>query len=45
MVVWVKALRKKYNSEDILGIKLCAIFWHFLDVLWVFLFLFLLFVR
>jgi cytochrome c oxidase subunit 3 len=45
MVVSVKALRKKYNSEDILGIKLCAIFWHFLDVLWVFLFLFLLFVR
>ncbi len=45
MVVWVKALRKKYNSDDLLGIKLCAIFWHFLDVLWVSLFLFLLFVR
>jgi cytochrome c oxidase subunit 3 len=45
MVVWIKASRKKYNSEELLGIKLCAIFWHFLDVLWVFLFLFLLFVR
>jgi cytochrome c oxidase subunit 3 len=45
LVVWVKAMRQKYNSEDIIGIRLCAIFWHFLDVLWIFLFLFLLFVR
>jgi len=44
-VVWVNSLRKKYNSENLLGIKLCAIFWHFLDVLWIYLFLFLLFVR
>ena len=43
--VWVKSLRNKYNSENLLGIKLCAIFWHFLDVLWIYLFLFLLFVR
>lgn len=44
-VVWVKALREKYNAENYLGIKLCAIFWHFLDGLWIFLFTFLLFVR
>lgn len=44
-VVWVKALGKRYNSEDHYGIKVCAIFWHFLDALWIFLFLFLLFVR
>ena len=43
--VWVKSLSQKYNSENLLGIKLCAIFWHFLDALWIFLFLFLLFVR
>jgi cytochrome c oxidase subunit 3 len=41
-VVWVKALRGKYDSENFLGVKLCAIFWHFLDVLWILLFLFLL---
>lgn len=45
MVVWVKAAGKKYNSENILGIQLSAIFWHFLDVLWIYLFLFLLFIR
>lgn len=45
MVVCVKALGQKYNSENFLGIKLCAIFWHFLDALWIFLFLFLLFIR
>ena len=45
IVVWVKSLLNKYNSENLLGIKLCAIFWHFLDVLWIYLFLFLLFER
>ncbi len=44
-VVWIKSRLQKYNSENLLGIRLCAIFWHFLDVLWVFLFLFLLFLR
>jgi cytochrome c oxidase subunit 3 len=45
IVVWAKAKRNKYTSEDMLGIKLCAIFWHFLDLLWIYLFLFLLLVR
>ena len=45
LVVWVKSIMQKYNSENLLGIRLCAVFWHFLDVLWIFLFLFLLFVR
>lgn len=45
MVVWIKTLGQKYNSENLLGIRLCAIFWHFLDALWIYLFLFLLFVR
>ncbi|MEO6904239.1 MAG: heme-copper oxidase subunit III [Bacteroidia bacterium] len=45
IVVFIKASLKKYNSENFLGIRLCAIFWHFLDLLWIYLFLFLLFVR
>lgn len=45
MVVWIKSMGQKYNSENFLGIRLCAIFWHFLDALWIYLFLFLLFVR
>lgn len=45
LVVLVKSIQQKYNSENILGIRLCAIFWHFLDILWIYLFIFLLFVR
>lgn len=44
-VVWIKSIQGKYNSENLLGVRLCAIFWHFLDLLWIYLFLFLLFVR
>lgn len=44
-VVWIKSTQQKYNSENLLGVRLCAIFWHFLDLLWIYLFLFLLFVR
>lgn len=44
-VVLLKALRHKYNAENLLGLQLCSIFWHFLDVIWVYLFLFLYFVR
>lgn len=44
-VVWIKSKQGKYDSENLLGIRLCAIFWHFLDLLWIYLFLFLLFVR
>jgi len=36
---------KKYSAADYLGIELTAIYWHFLDVLWVYLFLFLYFYR
>lgn len=36
-----KSLLKKYSSADYLGIELTAIYWHFLDLLWVYLFLFL----
>jgi cytochrome c oxidase subunit 3 len=34
-------LRGKYSAQKHLGLSLCAIFWHFLDILWVILFLFL----
>jgi cytochrome c oxidase subunit 3 len=44
-VVYVKALRKRYSANNYLGIKLCAIYWHFLDALWVYLFLFMLLMR
>ncbi len=37
----VKSILKKYSSQDYLGLELTAIYWHFLDLLWVYLFLFL----
>jgi len=40
-VSFTKSLLKKYSSADYLGIELTAIYWHFLDFLWVYLFLFL----
>lgn len=45
LVVWVKSLGQKYNADNLLGIRVCAVFWHFLDALWIYLFLFLIFVR
>lgn len=41
MVSLTKNLLKKYSSANSLGIELTAIYWHFLDLLWVYLFLFL----
>jgi cytochrome c oxidase subunit III len=37
--------KQKYNSTQTLGIELGAIFWHFLDFLWLYLFLFLYFFK
>ncbi|HXP52840.1 MAG TPA: cytochrome c oxidase subunit 3, partial [Bacteroidia bacterium] len=39
------SLKNKYTAHNYLGLSLCGIFWHFLDVLWVILFLFLYYFR
>jgi cytochrome c oxidase subunit 3 len=36
-----KTIKKRYSSADYLGLELTATYWHFLDILWVYLFLFL----
>lgn len=43
--VCIKSFRKIYHSKNLLGLQLSSIFWHFLDLLWVYLFLFLYFAR
>lgn len=43
--LYIRALRGKYNQVEYAGIETGALFWHFLDVLWLFLFLFLLFIH
>jgi cytochrome c oxidase subunit 3 len=45
MVVLYKSSQNIYNSRSLLGIQNCAIYWHFLDGLWIYLFIFLLYVR
>jgi cytochrome c oxidase subunit 3 len=40
-VIVFKQLKGRYNSVQTLGIELGAMYWHFLDLLWVYLFLFL----
>jgi cytochrome c oxidase subunit 3 len=39
-VVLINAYRNQYSSEQTLGVKLAELFWHFLDFLWLYLFLF-----
>ncbi len=40
LVVLVNQLRGKYSGKDYLGLELGATFWHFLDLLWIYLILF-----
>ena len=41
----INSFRNKYSAESHLGLSLAIAFWHFLDILWIVLFLFLLFNR
>ncbi len=44
-VTLINSLKGKYNAQNTLGLELCSIYWHFLDILWVYLFLFLYYIR
>lgn len=41
--VCIKSFKQLYHSKNLLGLQLCSIYWHFLDLLWVYLFLFIYF--
>ena len=45
LVVIYNHFKYKYTSDDLLGFELSAIFWHFIDVLWIYLFFFFYFIR
>jgi len=45
LVVITQQLRKRYTPDNMLGLELGATFWHFLDILWVYLILFMFFVK
>ncbi len=43
LVALVAAFQLKINAKALTQIKICTTYWHFLDALWVYLFLFLVF--
>ncbi len=45
LVVIYNHLKNKYTPTNLLGFELGAIFWHFVDVLWIYLFFFFYFIR
>ncbi|MGZ0015215.1 cytochrome c oxidase subunit 3 [Yeosuana sp. AK3] len=45
MVVIYNHFKQKYDVSNMLGFELSLTFWHFIDILWIYLFLFLYFVR
>lgn len=45
VVVIYNHFKQKYNAKNMLGLELAANFWHFVDLLWLVLFLFLYFFR
>ncbi|WP_432672748.1 cytochrome c oxidase subunit 3 [Flavobacterium sp. SM2513] len=45
LVIIYNHFKQKYNSSQTIGIELGATFWHFLDFLWLYLFLFLYFFK
>jgi len=45
LVVIYNHFKLKYNAKNMLGFELAATFWHFVDFLWLYLFLFLYFFR
>lgn len=45
LVVIYNHYKQKYNNGKTLGIELAATFWHFIDAVWIYLFLFLYFVK
>lgn len=45
LVVIYNHFKYKYKPKDLLGFELGAIFWNFVDVLWIYLFFFFYFIR
>ena len=43
IVVFIKNLRNVYNNQNFTGFSLASTFWHFVDILWIYLFIFLVF--
>ena len=40
LIIFYNSFREKYSEANTLGFELAVTFWHFLDILWLYLFLF-----
>jgi|SRR5690554_856385 len=45
IIVIYNHYKQKYNSSQVLGVELSVMFWHFLGILWLYLFLFFTFYK
>ena len=45
LIIIYNHFKQKYNSTQTLGIELSAMYWHFMDFIWVYLFLFFYFFK
>ena len=36
LVIWINGRKGRYSSQNYWGVEACAIYWHFVDVVWVF---------
>ncbi|MBI3135804.1 MAG: cytochrome c oxidase subunit 3 [Bacteroidetes bacterium] len=45
LVIWIRSIQVRYTSGDYLGIQLGSIYWHFLGILWIYLYAFLIFIH
>jgi cytochrome c oxidase subunit 3 len=45
LIVIYNHYKQKYKNGKTLGVELAATFWHFVDIVWIYLFLFLYFVK
>lgn len=45
LVMFIKGLQMKYTASDYLGITLGSTYWHFLGILWLYLYAFLIFIH
>lgn len=45
LVVFIRGLGNKYTKENFLGLTLGSIYWHFLGILWLYLYAFLIFIH
>ena len=45
LFAFIEAFKMSIHSKNLTRIEVCATYWHFLDILWIYLFMFLLFFR